>query len=141
MKMIENERQYRITKAQLARLKEALERSRTKAAGFDRRLHQAMIDGLESQIAELEEELATYENLKVGAVTTVELRSLADLPELLIKARLARGYTQAELAKRLGLKPQQIQRYEATHYRSVSFERLVEIAQALDLDLHETVQL
>jgi HTH-type transcriptional regulator/antitoxin HigA len=89
----------------------------------------------------LREELAAYESLKEGKETTVALHSLADLPELLIKARLARGYTQAELAKRLKLNPQQIQRYEATRYRSVSFARLMQIAQVLEVDLHETVRL
>lgn len=139
--MIENERQYRITKAQLARLEAALARSQKPSAKIHRRLHQAMIDGFQSQIDELRDELAAYENLKEGKETTVRLHSLADLPDLLIKARLARGYTQAELAKRLKLKPQQIQRYEATRYRSVSLTRLVQIAQVLKVDLHETVRL
>ena len=58
-----------------------------------------------------------------------------------IKACIARGYTQAELAKRLRLKPQQLQRYEATRYHSVSFRRLLEIARALDVDLSEMVRL
>ena len=40
-----------------------------------------------------------------------------------------------------GLKPQQLQRYEATRYHSVSFRRLLEIARALDVDLSETVRL
>ena len=44
-------------------------------------------------------------------------------------------------AKRLHLKPQQLQRYEATRYHSVSFRRLLEIARALDVDLAETVRL
>jgi HTH-type transcriptional regulator/antitoxin HigA len=139
--MIENERQYRITKAQVARLEAALTRSQKPSAKMHRRLHQAMIEGWQSQIDELRDELAAYENLKAGKETTVKLHSLADLPDLLIKARLARGYTQAELAKRLKLKPQQIQRYEATRYRSVSLARLVQIAQVLEVDLHETVRL
>jgi ribosome-binding protein aMBF1 (putative translation factor) len=82
-----------------------------------------------------------YEALKARQVSALELHSLSELPDLLIKARIARGYTQAELAKRLHLKPQQLQRYEATRYDSVSFRRLLEIARALDVDLSETVRL
>ena len=73
------------------------------------------------------------ETLTAGRQKTVERRSRADQPELFIKARLARGDTPAELAERLKVKPQHIQRSEATRYRSVRFERLVQIARALDV--------
>ena len=92
-------------------------------------------------MADLRQELAEYDALKGRQVSTLELHSLSELPDLLIKARIARGYTQADLAKRLQLKAQQIQRYEATRYRSVSFARLLDIARSLDLDLHETIRL
>jgi len=55
----------------------------------------------------------------------------------LIRARIARGLTQRELAERVGLAEQAIQRYEAGDYAGVSFARVVEIADALDV----TVQL
>ena len=100
-----------------------------------------MQESIESQLADLHQELAEYDALKTQQVATLELHSLSELPDLLIKARIARGYTQAELARRLHLKPQQIQRYEATRYHSVSFNRLLEIARALEVDLYETVRL
>ena len=92
-------------------------------------------------MADLRYEVAEYEALKARQVSALELHSLSELPDLLIKARIARGYTQAEFAKRLHLKPQQLQRYEATRYHFVSFRRLLEIARALDVDLSETVRL
>src|SRR6266568_2484196 len=46
-----------------------------------------------------------------------------------------------ELAERLGLKEQQIQRYEATEYASASFERLKEIIAALGIKVQEHVLL
>ena len=100
-----------------------------------------MREGIESQLADLRQELAEYEALKAQQISTLELHSLSELPDLLIKARIARGYTQAELAKRLHLKPQQLQRYEATRYHTASFRRLLEIARALDVELSETVRL
>ena len=82
-----------------------------------------------------------YEALKAQQVKELKLKSLNELPDLLIKARIARGYTQADFAKKLKLKPQQIQRYEYTRYQSISFKRLLQIARALEVDLHETVKL
>jgi HTH-type transcriptional regulator/antitoxin HigA len=96
---------------------------------------------MESQRQDLRQEIAEYEALKTQAVPQLELQSLSELPELLIQVRLARGYTQAEFARKLKITPQQLQRYEATRYQSISFKRLLEITQALDLDLHETVKL
>ena len=104
-------------------------------------LHCAMQESVESQLADLRHEVAEYEALKTHQVSVLELHSLSALPDLLINARIARGYTQADLAKRLHLKPQQLQRYEATRYHSVSFRRLLEIARALDVDLSEAVSL
>ena len=61
----------------------------------------------------------------------IEIESVGDLGYGLIKARIASGLSQKGLAKRLGLKEQQIQRYEAECYSSAGFSRLVEISKAL----------
>jgi HTH-type transcriptional regulator / antitoxin HigA len=52
-----------------------------------------------------------------------------------------RGIDQKDLAARLGVKPQQIQRYEASIIRLQSFARLREIARLLGLRVRETVEL
>ena len=49
--------------------------------------------------------------------------------------------TQRELAERVGLAEQAIQRYEAEDYAGVSFARLVDIADALQLTIHYDVHL
>ena len=51
-------------------------------------------------------------------LTVVEVTSLEDVPAALVMARTAAGLTQSELADKLGLKEQQIKRYEATGYAS-----------------------
>ena len=58
-----------------------------------------------------------------------------ELPRTLIEARIASGMTQAELASRLELKEQQIQRYESSDYRSASLTRILEIATTLGVQL------
>ena len=62
-----------------------------------------------------------------------------DLPVGLIRARIALRLTQKQLAERVGLKEQQIQRYEETDYVSASFSRLQEIIKALGLDIEEKI--
>jgi transcriptional regulator with XRE-family HTH domain len=49
--------------------------------------------------------------------------------------------TQVELAERVGLAEQAIQRYEAEDHAGVSFARLVDIADALQLTIHYDVRL
>lgn len=133
--MIRNEHQYKVTKAQLARLEEALERTKTAKTSLQPRLRKAMIAGMEAQIAELREEINEYNLLKKQRA--FKITKFEQLPELLIKARIARGLTHKQLAERLNLKPQQIQRYESTDYRTVSLARLVAIARALDVELEK----
>ena len=59
------------------------------------------------------------------------LSVVAELPTVLIKARIAQGLSQKDLAERIGLKEQQIQRYEATDYASASLNRIKEVVSAL----------
>jgi len=58
--------------------------------------------------------------------------SLERLPSALIQARIATGLSQKQLAERLGLKEQQVQRYEANDYQGASLGRLHEVVTALE---------
>ncbi len=98
-----------------------------------------MREGLESQLEELREQMAEYEALRSGRVATLEIEGLRDLPEALVRGRIASGLTQKQLAQRLRLKEQQIQRYEATHYKGVSLDRVQEVAEALGMKIREQV--
>jgi ribosome-binding protein aMBF1 (putative translation factor) len=131
--VIKNLHQYRVTKAQMTRLEKALKRARAAETRLQPALHKAMIRGMEAQVAELRQELEEYDSLKNRDVISVG--SFEELPEVLIKARIARGWTQRQLARKLKLKEQQIQRYESVNYRTVSLGRLLDIAEALDIRL------
>jgi HTH-type transcriptional regulator/antitoxin HigA len=63
------------------------------------------------------------------------------LATLLIKARVARGWTQRQLADELGVAEQQVQRYESTGYRSASLARICDVAAALDVTITERASL
>ncbi len=149
--MIKNERQYRITRAQVGRLRKSLNAVNVSveegdeggvsdlASGVVRDarapygevqplIAKAQQDALDSQIADLEGELKEYETLKAGGFDMDSLKALADIPKLLIQARIAKGLSQRELAEKLGVKEQQIQQYEATDYASASLRRIREVA-------------
>ena len=132
--MIKNERQYRITKAQSERFSEALRELEGETAdglGLHPLLFEAKKDAVRSQLTDLEEELRDYEGLRSGDFEFGQLHAVAEVPQLLIKARIARGLSQKSLAGRLGLKEQQIQRYEASEYSSASLARVRSVAEVL----------
>jgi HTH-type transcriptional regulator / antitoxin HigA len=97
------------------------------------RLRQAEIDGLQSQIDDLRRELNAYEKLKTGNVTVLRHTGLSSIAHSLIRARIAEGLKQEDLAARLGVKAQQVQRYEATEYQTASLARLHQVADVLGL--------
>ena len=139
--MITNERQYRITNAELKRFQEnlAAHDAREVGPGVDPRVHQAMRDAIASEADELRAQLNHYEQLRNGEITGREISSLRELPSALIEARIAARLTQRELAARIGVAEQQIQRWEASQYSGVSLERLQSIADALGVNIHETI--
>ena len=132
--MIKNERQYKITKSQIAKFEAALNEL-TARSGAKSRLRQLEEDALRSQLDELRHEVERYERLRSGGRKTIHIDSLDELPRALVDARIVAGLSQKELAERLDLKEQQIQRYEATDYCSASLTRLKEVAKALGVNI------
>jgi len=142
--MIKNERQYRITKAQAAKFRRALADMRARPrrrVALDSRLARAEYEALASQMDELTREIKDYERLKDGRTGKIRIGSLEDLPAGLIRARIAARLSQKALAARVGLKEQQIQRYEAEDYASANLGRLSEIARALGVAVREEIEL
>jgi len=84
------------------------------------RLWQAQREGSESQLHDLREQVDAYERLQWGK-------------DKLRTCRRRWSKTQEDLALRLGLKTQQVQRYEATEYESASFARIRKVVEALAL--------
>ena len=141
--MIKNERQYRITKNQMDRFSRTLDHLRrqpAEATDVHPLIAKVQEDALQSQLADLEEQLQEYEALKAGHFDLDALNVVSELPTVLIKARIAQGLRQKDLAERLGLKEQQIQRYEATDYATASLTRIKEIANALGGEEYQSPQ-
>lgn len=142
--MITNKRQYLITKRQLKKLRRAIRdfdlNEVTGRVGSEI-LAAAEIDALRSEKRSLADQVKEYELLRAGGITTLKASNLGELPRLLIRARIANGLSQRDLAELIGLKEQQIQRYEADEYASASLRRLSEIAEALKLNITEIAEL
>jgi len=142
--MIRNARQYRITKAQVNKLERALRRlagDRREVGSVHPLLRKAEVAALKSQLEELQTEIEEYEGLRSGKRRVFQLESFEELPRALIQARIAAGLSQEQLAARLKLKAQQIQRYEATDYASASLSRLAQVVRALGVKIRENVSL
>ena len=133
--MIKNERQYRTTKVQAEKIRKALALAvkREPPSQVHPLLRKAQQDALRSQLGDLKAELREYETLRSGDRKALARTSLDELPRTLIQARIAAGLSQKDLADRLRLKEQQIQRYEATNYASASLTRVQQVARALGL--------
>ena len=138
--MILNERQYGITKTKVKEFEQAISKLNTspKPKDINDQIYlKANLDALNSQLEDFQEEIAEYEELKKGEIKHLKLDSFEHLPEALIKARIIRGLTQAQLAEILNVKQQQVQRDETNKYASASFTKLLNIQKALDLEVRE----
>lgn len=136
--MIFSDRQLSVSKAQRDKLRTALAALPAKSVGNDAWLNDMERDALVSQITDIEAEISEYEMLKSGQVAFTERFSLAELPRVLVQARIAKGLSQTDLAAKLDMKPQQIQRYEATDYMGASLARLIEVSDLLGVKVSES---
>ena len=132
--MIQNQRQYKITKAQAAKFEQSLQefdRRPEAHPGVDPRFIPIMKSAMKGQLKTLQAEIAEYEKLQRSKPSKLKLEEVNELPLKLIRARISSGLSQRQLAEKLGLKEQQIQRYESTNYQTASLRRVLEVAAAL----------
>lgn len=141
--IITNERQYKITKTQIDRLQDELTRVREQHARqpLDLLMMKLQEDSHKSLINDLRSQIEEYEKLRSGKLTRLSVTSFLDLPKLLIRARIARGWTQKDLAQGLNLHEQKIQQYEADEYASASFKRLYEVVEVLGIEVTSNARL
>jgi HTH-type transcriptional regulator / antitoxin HigA len=136
--MITNERQYKITKGEVSRFRAALQSFKEidlVRQGIDPIIITAQRSSLEQQLKDLENQVLEYEKLRSGRVKRLYPTSITDIGHTLIEARIAQNLSQRALAERLGMKEQQIQRYEQDRYLTANLNRVAEVADALHLDL------
>ncbi|SDI28252.1 helix-turn-helix domain-containing protein [Mucilaginibacter sp. P25] len=131
--MIKNQKQAALTKEKL----KVLEKDRIAfMADAKNKTSAELILGLNSfdaLIDDMKAELHEFDELTKGNLHIISAKCLDDIHKLLIGARIAQKITHRELADRIGIQEQQIQRYEATDYESANLARLREVALALQI--------
>lgn len=134
--MIKSDQERRTTQDLIEKFAHNLGELHERARGWK---NKALVEAHQSQLAYLEAEAREYDRLKSTLQESdradIVLDSLEELPRFLVKARIIMGLTQEQLAERLEWKQQQIQRYEATEYKGISFARLVKVAHAIGIEI------
>ncbi len=138
--MIRTEAEYREAAQRLADegARMAEHKTRLIAMGLSGEEIKRVTDPLESFHLQLSEEVGGYERLRRGEFDTME--NLRGLGHLFISLRIARGLTQRDLAKRLGVHESQISRDERNEYFGITVERAMKVLDALDARLRTTVE-
>jgi transcriptional regulator with XRE-family HTH domain len=94
------------------------------------------------EIEELREEIAEFQELSQSTLDEAtqgilqKPMLLDQIGELLTKLRIAAGFTQAELAARLGWQQPNLSRFESENYNSQTIAKVVEYADSLGVWLH-----
>lgn len=81
------------------------------------------------------EEVLMYEKLKKEKNIFLKAGLISELPSLLTEYKIKAGLTQKEFAQKLGVKEQQLQRYEANSFKSVTFKNLLKYFNLLGLEI------
>ena len=126
--MIKSDAQRERTEAQIEGFRQALTKVGRETTG---KRSVAVRGSYEGMIRQLEDELREYDALKSGEFALPRFERLDQIAPFIAKIRIAKGVSQTELARRLGVSKQVISRYEETEYQTVAIARLQEILDAI----------
>ena len=120
--MIKNEQQLASAQTRLETLQKEAEATEDALSRF------SLLDLAQETLSDIEE----YELISSGQLSLFGVKSLDDIPGALIRARIARGLSHGELAERLQVHEQQVQRDESGGYERAALWRLAEVCDALE---------
>ena len=93
----------------------------------------------ESMVGHLKDELREYDQLKSGELALPHVERLDQIAPFIARIRIAKGVSQTELARRLGLRKQVVSRYEESEYQTVAISRLQKILDAIGIKADVTL--
>jgi transcriptional regulator with XRE-family HTH domain len=129
----EAEYQHAVSQVALERKRFAEHALAWKAQGFSDAQVAKLMEPLESVHQQLVDEIHCYERLMQGQFPEIE--NFSGLGQLLIGLRIARGMTQRDLAKNIGVNESQVSRDERNEYHGLTVERARRILEALGASL------
>ncbi len=128
--MIKSDTQRDRTVAQIEGFRKALAKAKAEMSG---RRATAVSASYKSMIQQLEEEVQEYDDLKRGQLSLPNVERLDQIAPFIARIRIAKGISQTELARRLGVSKQVISRYEESEYQTVGVGKLQEILDAIGI--------
>jgi HTH-type transcriptional regulator/antitoxin HigA len=134
--MIKSDAQRDRTQAQIEGFRKALAQAEQQMSG---KRSAAVRASYESMIRQLEDEVREYDQLKSGEFTLPPVGRLDQIAPSIVKMRIAKGISQTELARRLGVSKQVISRYEESDYQTVAVATLQQILDALGIRTQVTL--
>jgi HTH-type transcriptional regulator / antitoxin HigA len=138
-----NEREYRRAKARLERLQASLQAPSFLEAirvGFSAEVIELQRSAVQKRISTLEDAISQYESLRNRNSFDGESTEIDDLGLLPVFGRIARGLSQRKLADALGMKEQQVQRYEAERYASIKLSTYQRVLSCLGISNRGSLQ-
>lgn len=138
--MIKNEKEYQFTQELVIEFEkslEAIESDESHPVG-DSNDRELIRSALQCHLDKLKGEISEYERLishDCHQPLLLTLDDIRDLPQLLIKARIAAKISQKELADLAGLTEEKIRHYEENEYEDASLLEFKLAIDALDIEV------
>ena len=99
-----------------------------KAGFFSKSIHK--------QLEEFREQIRLYDELKQKGLTPLRPEYFSEVGPYLVRARIAAGITQSDLAKKLKVSQPMVHKYEDNEYQGVSLDVLSKVAKTLGVSLN-----
>lgn len=134
MIMLKNDRQCKYTKKKIAEFQKELERLKRRYQS--KKEYEFFSHGYVEHIAQLKDQIAEYEKIKRSPLPKLlRARDPHEISHQLVRLRIARGLTQAQLAVRTRCKQADISRLEQEDYQGYTVTLLRKVAATLDADV------
>ncbi len=135
MIILKNDRQYEYTKKKLYEFEQALKKVGKKYANDTDKLT-LFSHGYVEHITQLKHQIAEYKKMKKSPLPKIlRARDAAEISRQLVRLRIAKGFTQAQLAARTDCKQADISRLEQEDYQGYTVNLLRKVAATLGADM------
>ena len=134
--MIKSEAQRKRTLAQIEGFRSALDAARRETSG---KRQAVLVKSYQSMMDQLAAEVAEFDQLKAGRIRVPPIDRLDQIAPVVTRIRIAKGISQTELARRLGVSKQLIHRYEESDYQTLGLAKLQQVLDAMGVVLRAKV--